>query len=53
MADACGFDDGMRLGWDADIIRSAGPDGPIRCRLWLLFDDAPFAFVFRGLASAG
>jgi hypothetical protein len=55
---ACGFDDEMWLGWHADTM-CAGGQGvfgdvwPMPARLWLLFDDSAFAFVFHTLASAG
>jgi hypothetical protein len=57
VADARGFDDEVVLGWDADMMCSAGPtvfrqDGRAVWDLWLLFDDAALALVFDSLAGA-
>jgi hypothetical protein len=57
VTEARGFDDEMWLGWDADMMGAAGPSvfgqrGRARRDLWLLFDDAALALVFRNLARA-
>jgi hypothetical protein len=57
MADGSGFDDEVRLRWDADMMCSAGQAvcaavWPARWEHWLLFNDAAFALVLRGLAGA-
>lgn len=53
VAEACGFDDEVRLGWYADMMCSAGQRRPMRLEPWLLFDDSTFALVLRALAGTG
>jgi hypothetical protein len=57
MVDTCSFDDEMRSGWEADMMCSASQTiipavWPVGTELWLLFDDATFSLVLRGLACA-
>ena len=52
MAEARGFDDKVWLGWDADMMCSAGQRWPLRLEPWLLFDNAALALDFRSLACA-